>query len=182
MVEQKSEGRDLKEAYGQAWDYFDALPEKDRPRYILVSDFQNFELYDLDKDKETDFKLADLKVHVEKFGFIIGVERKAFRDQDPANIKAAELVGRLHDALKEAGYQGHNLERFLVRIVFCLFADDTGIFERDIFLDFIETRTREDGSDLGALLTQLFQVLDTPNDKRSITLDEDLAQFSLYKR
>ena len=177
LVEQKSEGRNLKEAYGQAWDYFDALPEKDRPRYILVSDFQNFELYDLDKDKETDFKLPDLTVHVEKFGFIIGVERKAFRDQDPANIKAAELVGRLHDALKEAGYQGHDLERFLVRIVFCLFADDTGIFERDIFLDFIETRTREDGSDLGALLTQLFQILDTPYDKRSTTLDEDLTQF-----
>ena len=177
LVEQKSEGRDLKKAYGQAGDYFDALPEKDRPRYILVSDFQNFELHDLDKDKQTDFKLSDLTVHVEKFGFVIGIEHKAFRDQDPANIKAAELVGRLHDALKEAGYQGHDLERFLVRIVFCLFADDTGIFERDIFLDFIETRTREDGSDLGALLTQLFQVLDTPDDERSITLDEDLTQF-----
>ena len=177
LVEQKSEGRDLKKASGQAWDYFDALPEKDRPRYILVSDFQNFELHDLDKDKQTDFKLPDLKVHVEKFGFIIGVEHKAFRDQDPANIKAAELVGRLHDALKEAGYQGHNLERFLVRIVFCLFADDTGIFERDIFLDFIETRTREDGSDLGALLTQLFEILDTPDGKRSSMLDEDLTNF-----
>ena len=177
LVEQKSEGRNLKEAYGQAWDYFDALAEQNRPRYILVSDFQNFELYDLDKDKQTDFRLSDLTVHVEKFGFIIGVERKAFRDQDPANIKAAELVGRLHDTLKEAGYQGHDLERFLVRIVFCLFADDTGIFERDIFLDFIETRTREDGSDLGALLTHLFEVLDTPYDKRSSKLDEDLTNF-----
>ena len=65
-----------------------------------------------------------------------------------------------------------------MRIVFCLFADDTGIFEpRDIFLDFIETRTREDGSDLGPLLAQLFQVLNTPNDKRSSTLDEDLSSF-----
>ena len=52
----------------------------------------------------------------------IGVQRRAFRDQDPANVKAAELVGRLHDALHEAGYRGHDLERFLVRIVFCLFA------------------------------------------------------------
>ena len=114
----------------------------------------------------------------ENFGFIIGVERKTFRDQDPVNIKAAELVGQLHDTLKKAGYQGHDLERFLVRIVFCLFADDTGIFEpRDIFLDFIETRTREDGSDLGPMLTQLFQVLDTPGDKRPLTLDEDLSNF-----
>ena len=178
LVEQKSAGHNLKKARGQARDYFDALPEKERPRYILVSDFQNFELEDLDTREKTDFTLEDLPSHVENFGFILGVERKTFRDQDPANIKAAELVGHLHDSLKEAGYQGHDLERFLVRIVFCLFADDTGIFEpRDIFLDFIETRTREDGSDLGPMLAQLFQVLDTPDDERVTTLDEDLASF-----
>ena len=178
LVEQKSAGHNLADAYGQAGDYFDALPERERPRYILVSDFQKFELHDLDTREQTDFTLKDLPSHVENFGFILGVERKTFRDQDPANIKAAELVGHLHDTLKEAGYQGHDLERFLVRIVFCLFADDTGIFEpRDIFLDFIETRTREDGSDLGPMLTQLFQVLDTPDDKRSTILDQDLAHF-----
>jgi hypothetical protein len=178
LIEQKSAGRNLTDAYKQAGDYFDALPERERPRYVLVSDFQNFELHDLDKREEASFTLKDLPVNVENFGFILGVERKTFRDQDPANIKAAELVGHLHDALKKSGYQGHDLERFLVRIVFCLFADDTGIFEpRDIFLDFIETRTREDGSDLGPMLAQLFQVLDTPDDKRVATLDEDLASF-----
>ena len=93
------------------------------------------------------FSLADLPAHVEKFGFILGLRRRAFRDQDPANIKAAELAGNLHDALAEAGYTGHDLERFLVRVVFCLFADDTGIFEpRDIFFNFIEERTSEDGA------------------------------------
>ena len=87
-------------------------------------------------------------------------------------------MGQLHDALEASGYRGHDLEMFLVRTVFCLFADDTGIFEpRDIFLDLLETRTREDGSDLGAWLSQLFQVLDTPVDQRQATLDEDLAQF-----
>ena len=80
--------------------------------------------------------------------------------------------------LRKQVIKAMTLERFLVRIVFCLFADDTGIFEpRDIFLDFIETRTREDGSDLGPMLTQLFQVLDTPEDKRSTILDQDLAHF-----
>ncbi len=179
LVEQKSAGRDLKPAQEQAGDYCDALPKKDQPRYILVSDFQNFLLRDLEKREKISFKLPDLQAHIEKFGFIIGVERKTFRDQDPANIEAAKLVGRLYDALDEAGYRGHDLECFLVRIVFCLFADDTGIFEpRDIFLEFIETRTREDGSDLGPMLTQLFQVLDTQVNKRSLTLDEDLANFS----
>ncbi len=178
LVEQKSAGRDLERAYGQAGEYFDALPEPERPRFILVSDFQTFELHDLDEREVASFPLADLPAHVEKFGFILGVQRRTFRDQDPANIEAAELVGRLHDALDAAGYRGHDLERYLVRIVFCLFADDTGIFEpRDIFLDFIETRTSEDGSDTGSRLADLFQVLDTPEGERQTTLDEDLAQF-----
>ena len=178
IVEQKSAGRDLKAAYDQAGEYFDALPERDRPRYILVSDFQTFELRDLDERDTTAFPLSDLSGHVEAFGFVLGVQRRTFRDQDPANIKAAELVGRLHDALHEAGYRGHDLERFLVRIVFCLFADDTGIFEpRDIFLDLLEERTGEDGADLGLWLSQLFQVLDTPEDERQRTLDADLARF-----
>ena len=178
VVEQKSAGRDLQRAYGQAGEYVDALSESQRPRYILVSDFQSFELYDLDTREHKRFTLADLPAHVEVFGFILGVQRRTFRDQDPANIKAAELVGHLHDALAAAGYRRHDLERFLVRIVFCLFADDTGIFEpRDIFFDFIEDRTRDDGSDLGPFLSQLFQVLDTPENSRASTLDEDLARF-----
>ena len=90
---------------------------------------------------------------MEAFGFILGVQRRTFRDQDPVNVKASESMGRLHDALEASGYGGHDLEVFLVRTVFCLFADDTGIFEpRDIFLDLLETRTREDGSDLGPCL------------------------------
>ncbi len=178
IVEQKSAGRDLTVAYEQAGEYFDALLERERPRFILVSDFQTFELYDLDERETVAFPLADLPAHVESFGFILGVQRRTFRDQDPANIEAAELVGRLHDALADAGHRGHDLERFLVRVVFCMFADDTGVFEpRDIFLDFIETRTGEDGADLGPWLAQLFEVLDTPEDERAATLDEDLARF-----
>lgn len=178
IVEQKSAGRDLTPALYQAGEYFDALGDRDRPQYILVSDFQNFQLHDLDNREIVSFALQDLPKHVEAFGFILGIQRREFRDQDPANIEAAELVGRLHDSLEAAGYIGNNLERFLVRIVFCLFADDTGIFEpRNIFIDFIENRTGEDGSDLGGRLTHLFQVLDTPEDSRSATLDEDLARF-----
>ncbi len=178
LVEQKSAGRDLRKAYEQAGEYFDALPERDRPRFILVSDFQTFELHDLDEREVVVFPLADLPAHVESFGFILGVQRRTFRDQDPANIEAAELVGRLHDALADAGHRGHDLERFLVRMVFCMFADDTGVFEpRDIFLDFIETRTSGDGADLGPWLAQLFEVLNTPEDERAATLDEDLARF-----
>ena len=178
LVEQKSAGRDLTKAKSQALSYFPGLKDADLPRYILLSDFATFELYDLDEDESVAFALADLPNHVEKFGFILGVQKRTFRDQDPVNIKASERVGDLHDALAASGYTGHDLEQFLVRIVFCFFADDTGIFEpRDIFLDLLENRTREDGSDLGGWLAQLFQVLNTPEDRRSKTLDEDLARF-----
>ncbi len=178
LVEQKSVGRDLAKAKTQALSYFPGLKDADLPRYILLSDFATFELYDLDEDESVAFALADLPQHVEKFGFILGVQKRTFRDQDPVNIEASERVGDLHDALAASGYKGHDLEQFLVRIVFCFFADDTGIFEpRDIFLDLLENRTREDGSDLGGWLAQLFQVLNTPEDRRANTLDSDLARF-----
>ena len=178
LVEQKSEGRDLTQARAQAFSYFPGISDADLPRYLLLSDFQTFELYDLDEDENVSFTLAELPQYVEKFSFILGLQRRSFRDQDPVNIQASERVGQLHDALADSGYRGHDLEQFLVRIVFCFFADDTGIFEpRDIFLDLLENRTREDGSDLGGLLSLLFQVLNTPLDDRQRNLDEDLARF-----
>ncbi|MDX2104483.1 MAG: DNA methyltransferase [Alphaproteobacteria bacterium] len=178
LVEQKSAGQNLMKAKSQALDYFPGLKDADLPRYILLSNFQSFELYDLEEDDSAFFFLSDLPKHVEKFGFIIGVQKRSFKDQDPVNITASELMASLHDALEEAGYVGHDLEQFLVRIVFCLFADDTGIFEpRGIFYDLIESRTSLDGSDLGAWLSMLFQVLDTTENKRAKTLDADLARF-----
>jgi len=178
LVEHKSAGRDLVRARTQALDYFPGLKEHELPRYVLVCDFQLFELIDLDTGEETRFALPDLHKHVEKFGFIVGVEKRVFKDQDPVNIIAAELMGKLHDALKDSGYDGHPLERLLVRLLFCLFADDTGIFaERGMLEDFITNRTSVDGSDLGPRLAELFQVLDTPEDRRQSNLDEDLKGF-----
>jgi len=178
LAEQKSLGGNRIKAKQQALDYFPGLKDAELPRYVLVSDFQTFDLYDLDEDEQITIPLADLPRHVEKFGFILGVQKRTFKDQDPVNIRASELVGKLHDALESSGYTGHDLEQFLVRIVFCLFADDTGIFEpRDIFLDLLENRTREDGSDLGGWLAQLFQVLNTREDSRQKNIDSDLDRF-----
>jgi hypothetical protein len=177
LVEQKSAGRDLKRAKEQALDYFPELKDYELPRYLLISDFQQFELYDLDEGMEVRFPLRDLPRHVEHFAFIVGVEKRAFRDQDPVNIEASELMGSLHDALKASGYKGHDLEQFLVRLLFCLFADATGIFERGIFAALIAERTRDDGADLGRWLAQLFEVLNTPEADREQNLDGDLGQF-----
>lgn len=180
LVEQKSSGGNLVRAKEQALDYFPGLTETELPRYILVSDFQHFELYDLDERTEVPvrFPLKDLPRQVEKFGFMRGVQQRAFRDQDPVNVDASAQMGRIHDALRRSGYGGHDLERLLVRLLFCLFADDNGIFQpRDIFDELISTRTNVDGSDLGQWLTHLFDVLNRPESKRQANLDEDLAQF-----
>ena len=105
-----------------------------------------------------DFHFVTFPITFENFGFILGVQKRTFRDQDPVNIQASEIMGRLHDALKASGYEGHDLERFLVRLLFCLFADDTGIFEpRDIFSALIIERTNPDGSDTGLWISQLFE-------------------------
>ena len=178
LVEQKSAGRDLGKARSQAFEYIDGLKDADKPRYILLSDFQNFDLINLSTREETSFTLAELHKHVEKFGFIIGVEKRAFKDQDPVNIKAAELVGKLHDEIEASGFSGHDLEVFLVRLVFCLFADDTGVFPaKDMFLEYLVGRTTPDGSDMRGKLAGLFEIFNTPESERNKNEDEDLLAF-----
>ena len=255
LVEHKSRGKNLDKAYTQALDYFPGIKERDLPKYVLVSDFERFRLYDLElpspqpspslrsprtrgEGAETsplppargslrssgvptgaplageageggrrpgegafyEFKLCDLHKHIKHFAFIAGYRTQTIAPQNPVNIKAAERMGRLHDALKAAGYEGHPLEVLLVRLLFCLFAEDTGIFQpASAFRMWVEERTAADGSDLGSQLAQLFQVLNTPESpppqsspasgrgderenqssipSRSKNLDEQLAAF-----
>jgi len=177
LIEMKSRGKNLDKAYQQAKDYLHGLTQYELPKYILVSDFKNFRLYDIDENTETDFQLQDFVNNVQLFGFIAGYQKRIYKEEDPVNIEAAYLMGKLHDALKVAGYTGHELEKYLVRLLFCLFSEDTTIFEKHSFQEYITNKTNEDGTDLGMHLAQLFQVLNTPPDMRQKTLDESLAAF-----
>ncbi|MBI1341731.1 MAG: class I SAM-dependent DNA methyltransferase [Terrimonas sp.] len=177
LVEHKSRGRDLDRAYQQAKDYFPGLTDKELPKYILISDFARFRLYDLDSNTHSEFKITDFVNNVGLFSEIAGYKKRTFKEQDPVNIDAAELMGKLHDKLKDIGYTGHNLEVYLVRLVFCLFADDTNIFERGIFNEYLDIKTAPDGSDLAAHLAQLFEVLNTSKENRLKNLDESLDAF-----
>ncbi len=179
LVEHKSRGLDLDRAYAQATDYFYGLKDRDLPRYVIVSDFAHFRLYDLESDaSETnpvEFPLAELHKNTGQFGFISGYQSRSYSPQRAVDVEAAEELGLLHDLLRDAEYTGHPLEVFLVRVLFCLFAEDNGIFEAQQFRDWIEQRTHEDGSDLGPQLSHLFQVLNT--EKRPSGLDDQLAAF-----
>jgi len=176
LVEMKSKGKDLSKAYTQAKEYCHGLKEHELPELIMVSDFYHVKVYDAD-GQETAFTLPQLLQYITVFYPLAGIQKRTFADQDPVNIKAAELMGQLHDELKAIGYEGHPLELYLVRLLFLLFADDTSIFERGIFQEYIDRKTNEDGSDLAMHLHALFGVLNTPPDKRLKTLDEQLMQF-----
>ncbi|MDP2229475.1 DNA methyltransferase [Methylotenera sp.] len=177
LVEHKSRGKSLDRAFDQALDYFPGIKERDLPKYILVSDFSKFRLYNLETNEQVEFGLKDLYQNVKLFGFIAGYQTQIIKPQDPINIKAAERMGRLHDALKSVGYTGHELEVYLVRLLFCLFAEDTTIFEKRLFQDYIETKTSTDGSDLALHLNSLFYALNQPAEKRLTNLDESIAAF-----
>ncbi|QDL38361.1 class I SAM-dependent DNA methyltransferase [Rhodoferax sediminis] len=178
LVEQKSRGKNLDGAFKQALDYFPGIAERDLPQIIIVCDFARFRVHKLATQETIEFELKDLHKNIKLFGFVAGYKAQTIQPQDPVNIKAAERMGRLHDALKSSGYTGHPLEVLLVRLLFCLFADDTGIFQpAQAFRTFIEERTSPDGSDLGARLAQLFQALNQPEVNRSKALDEQVATF-----
>jgi hypothetical protein len=191
LVEHKSRGKSLDRAESQAFEYLQSLAREGRhdeiPRYVIVTDFDRLALYDLEPEDVRDLPLfcglhvqrieirvKDLHRHIRLFGFIPGYKVRTFDQEAPINIQAAEVMGRLHDALAAGGYTGHALERFLVRVLFCLFSEDTGIFDPNAFTEYIENQTRPDGSDLGLHLARLFQVLDTPREDRQKNLDERL--------
>jgi len=177
LVEQKSAGRDLGAAHGQALRYLDGLPDYDLPLAVVASDFATFQFYDLNTRATVYFDLADLPNYVRLFGFLVDEPVRALEEQAPVSRDAAERMARLHQSLYDSGYVGHKLELFLVRVVFCHFADDARIFEPGIFEAYLRNRTSLDGSDLGPRLGKLFEILNTPIEERASTLDEDLAAF-----
>ena len=179
LVEMKSAGKDLDAAYHQAMEYVRTLPPADYPHAVVVSDFQRFRFYNLEKDNAlAEFALNDLRRYVTLFGFMIGADDGGeIREQDPVNRKAAEKMARLHDAMKAVGYTGHPLEVYLVRLLFCLFAEDTGIFKPEQLSHFIKCDSSPDGHDLAEKLASLFQTLNTAPERRLSILDDSLAAF-----
>jgi len=180
LVEQKSAGWDLGTAREQALEYFPGLKDEELPKYLLLSDFETFELFDTREDLKNPkvrFSLSELPDNIHHFAFIRGDVLDYIEKQEKVTIQASDLMAELHDLLKSDGFEGRDLQILLIRLVFCLFADDTGIFERDIFIRLIMNRSSQGGRDLGRLLSELFEVLNTPENNRQKSLDEEISQF-----
>lgn len=177
LVEAKSAGKNLARAREQAEDYRWGIPVAQQPRYILLHDFQNFVLCDLEEDKELCCTLAELPDHAKAFSFLYQERSTVVVEENPINREAAYQISRLHAELLAADYAGHDLELFLTRLLFCFFADDTLIFNEAGMVHRWLAASREDGDDLGSRISRLFETLNAPIPSRQKNLNEDLAQF-----
>lgn len=188
LIEMKSAGKDLNKAEEQALDYIHDLADVETPRLLIISDFRRIRIVDLGNDMtttdgidsgHTEFELSKLPDHVDDLKFLAGygMVQVGSREQEEASIRAARVMADLYEALDGSGYSDHEASIFLIRTLFCLYGDDAGLWERDLFAEFLDTRTREDGSDLGAQLAVLYQTLSTPVECRQSTLDELTARF-----
>lgn len=188
LIEMKSAGKDLNKAEEQALDYIHDLADVETPRLLIISDFRRIRIVDLDSEMATDgsgdagrteFRLTQLPDHVDDLKFLAGygMVQVGSREQEEASIRAARVMADLYEALDGSGYSDHEASIFLIRTLFCLYGDDAGLWERDLFAEFLDARTREDGSDLGAQLAVLYQTLSTPVECRQSTLDELTARF-----
>ena len=188
LIEMKSAGKDLNKAEEQALDYIHDLADVETPRLLIISDFRRIRIVDLGNDimtangidsGHTEFELAKLPDHVDDLKFLAGygMVQVGSREQEEASIRAARVMADLYEALDGSGYSDHEASIFLIRTLFCLYGDDAGLWERDLFAEFLDARTREDGSDLGAQLALLYQTLSTPVEFRQSTLDVLIARF-----
>lgn len=197
LIEQKSLDVDLKKGYKQsdgsllspfqqARRYAGLLPHDMNPRWIVVSNFQEFHIHNMNQpNAEPEIvKLADLEKEYHRLGFLVDTGNENLKKEMEISIKAGELVGRLYDAFykqyrdPESERAQKSLNALCVRLVFCLYAEDAGIFgKRLMFHDYMKHRGQKNAR---RALIDLFQVLDQDEDDRDPYLKEDDPELAAF--
>jgi len=144
---------------------------KHNQRFVIVTDYKLLLAIDTKTDDKLDMDLKDLPKHYDFFLPWAGMEKSQHQNENPADVKAAEKMAKLFDEIKADNPDDSpefvkGLNVFLSRLLFCFFAEDTGIFDDGQFINAISSHTQKDGSDLHSYLEKLFEVLDTSPDKR----------------
>jgi hypothetical protein len=177
IIEFKSLGKNLNRAAEQAMGYRWGLPPEQQPTHILLCDFKTFVLVDLARQAQTTWELQELPRQADKLRFLIDDSDNAILEERDADRRAAYQLAQLHESLLRVNFTGKPLEVFLTRTLFCLFADDTGMFgDNGQFLHFLQG-ARGDGDDLGPRLQKLFETLNKPLAARQKNLDDAYARF-----
>jgi hypothetical protein len=181
LIEHKSAGRDLDAAEEQAREYRGALDPKLRPSVIVVSDFFRFRVIEAVSGRTVEFTLDELPENLARFEAILTVGGVgAARHEHQADAKAAELMADLYVSVQSAGYEGHEVSVFLVRCLFLLFGDDTGLWrtagEFGLFGSLVADSS-PDGAGLGGSIQELFQMLDKHRDNRPSSVGPPISEF-----
>ncbi|SEP62414.1 DNA methyltransferase [Streptomyces radiopugnans] len=179
-VEHKSTGKSLDEAMDQLIDYLPSLPPAEHPWLLVVSDFENFRWNNLETGASGFFTLDELVDNLHVFWWLAGyqAEHQDLGDEVVANLAATELLAEVYDALISSGYPAGDAREWITRLLFCLFADDAGVWDRGAFHSYLALHTAPDGHDLGDVIARVYRVLNTPKERRPQSLDEDLSQFT----
>jgi len=150
-----------------------------KPRYIMVTDFKNVLAEDTKTGDTLDVEFERLPQKFEFFLAWNGIEKADFEKENPADIRAAERFAKLYDVVVKDNPDAtrHGLNLFLIRILFCLFAEDTDIFEKNLFTNRLKQLTKADGSELDNFIDKLFSVLDVEKENRSSDMPSWLADF-----
>lgn len=158
---------------------------REKIRFVIATDFNQIVAIDTRTNDSLDIEFNDLGKHFDFFLPWAGMEKAVYQGENPADVKAAEKMAKLFDLIKADNFNDdnkhdkqalHKLNVFLTRLLFCFFAEDTGIFEQNQFSGELESHTKVDGSDVANYLNRLFEVLNTPKDKRA-DLPVYLAKF-----
>ena len=155
---------------------------KHSPRFIIVTDFETLLAYDIKTSDSLDTELLNIVNHYDFFLPLAGMEKANFQDENPADVRASIKMAKLYDELQknnkfESKEDIHSLNVFLTRLLFCYFAEDTNIFEENLFTYSISSHTLPDGSDLNNYMERLFSIFNTPKDKREKNTPEYLKKF-----
>jgi hypothetical protein len=155
---------------------------KHSPRFIIVTDFETLLAYDTKTSDTLDTELLNIVNHYDFFLPLAGMEKANFQDENPADVKASLKMAKLYDELQknnhfESKEDIHSLNVFLTRLLFCYFAEDTNIFEDNVFTSSISSHTSIDGSDVDSYMQRLFKIFNTPQDQREINTPEYLQKF-----
>ena len=195
LIEQKSIEKDLRKAvlqsdgsllnpFQQAKRYSAELPYDDRPRWIVTSNFKSFLVYDMNNPngEPEEILLKDLPKEYYRLLFLVDSKSEHIKKEEEISFKAGEIVGVLYDAFSKQYNDLNNVEsqkslnELCVRLVFCLYAEDAGLFGRkNVFHDYLAKY--EDLDQMRKALIELFKILDQPLDKRDPYLEDDLNQF-----
>ncbi len=160
----------------------DIEKDKQKPRFIIVTNYDTFLAYDTKTTDTLDINIQDIAKHYDFFLPLAGMEKAKHIDENPADVKASNKLAKLYDEILKTNptkthEEVHALNVFLTRLLFCYFAEDSKIFEDNVFTNSISNHTQVDGSDVDSYLDRLFEVFNTPDDKRDNSLPQYLKLF-----